>query len=64
MNPRCAKILLSFKQYFLSRINSLFSLSEELNPRKYLSISKAHENLWRYSLWLYGALIKILAIIK
>jgi hypothetical protein len=50
INPRCAKILPSYMQYFSSRINSFFCLSEELNPGKYLSISKVHENLWRYSL--------------
>jgi hypothetical protein len=50
MNPRGAIILLSFMQYLSSRIYSFFCLSEELNPRKYPSISKAHENWWRYSL--------------
>jgi hypothetical protein len=64
INPRCAKILLSHMQYFSSRINSSFCLSEELNPGKYLFISKVHENVWRYSLWSYWALTKILAIIK
>ena len=64
INPRCAKILPSHMQYFSSRINSFLCLSEELNPRKYLSSSKVHENLWRYYLWSYWALTKILAIIK
>ena len=64
LNPRDAKILPSHLQYFSFIINSLFCLSEELNPGKYLSISKVHENLWRYSVWIYWALIKILAIFK
>ena len=50
INPRCARILLRHMQYFSSRINSSFCRSEELNPGKYLSISKVHENMWRYSL--------------
>jgi hypothetical protein len=60
LDPRCAKILPGHMQYLSYRINSFFCLSEELNP----SFSRCHENFWRCSLWIYWALIKILAIIK
>ena len=64
INHGYTKILPSHLQYFSFKINSFFYQLKELNPGKYLSISKVHKNLWRYSLWPYWALIKILAIIK